>query len=161
MNEALAEENGVVITGYLNVFSMPTFTFFDTGATYSFVFREFSKKLKLYLTISEFEVTITLPIGETIRCNAYFCDCPIIISGVEFFADFVVLYLGEFDIVLGMDWPKRYKAGFNCAQQKVTVRNKTKHRVSCTEIKLESSIQIISAVKAAKHLERGREGYLC
>ena len=53
MNKAQAEENGNVITGYFNVLSMPAFTLFDNGATYSLVSREFSKKLKLYLTISD------------------------------------------------------------------------------------------------------------
>ena len=48
-------------------------------------------------------VTITLPKGETIRCNLHFRDYPIVISGMKFFADLIVMDLGEFDIILGMD----------------------------------------------------------
>jgi hypothetical protein len=55
----------------------------------------------------------------------------IIIDGVEFQADLVVLKIEGLDIILGMDWLKRHHGTISYSNRAVTLINHNGRKVEC------------------------------
>ena len=86
---------------------------FDSGASHSFVSACFVLKNSLR--------TLLLPTPRLIRTPRAILKCTlrcprvkIMINGVEFQADLVVLKTEGLDIILGIDWLKRHHGNISC-----------------------------------------------
>ena len=55
--------------------------------------------------------------------------CKIEISGHQFPANLIPFQLGEFDVILGMDWLSNHDARINCKEKKVVVRSSNNEEV--------------------------------
>ena len=69
--------------------------------------------------------------GGNIKC---ILGCPrvkILLSGVEFKANLVVLDAMEIDVILGMDWLSRHQGNISYSDRKVTVTNHQGIRIEC------------------------------
>ncbi|XP_074289352.1 uncharacterized protein LOC141614505 [Silene latifolia] len=103
MSRAEADANPDVVTGTFLVHSFSAFVLFYTGASMSFVSESFFVRAGL-TSSSSIHTSISLPTGEIVSCSVLFKDVPVSIAGVILPADLVQLKLGEFDMILGMDW---------------------------------------------------------
>ena len=59
---------------------------------------------------------------EKIRVSQLCPKCEIDISGHKFSADLILFKLGEFDLILGMDWLGKNNAQINCKSKKVYLK---------------------------------------
>jgi hypothetical protein len=69
--------------------------------------------------------------GGDIKCQLGFSRVRIILSGVEFLADLVVLKSKGIDVILGMDWLSQYHGLISCADKVVHLTNPDGIQVTC------------------------------
>src|SRR6266508_3444209 len=101
-----AEETPEVVLGKFPVNSAPAIVLFDSGASHSFISSKFAANHGIPTVLLKKPLLMQSP-GGSIRC---LLECPrvkILLSGVEFLADLVVLDSMEIDIILGMEWLSR------------------------------------------------------
>ena len=55
----------------------------------------------------DFSMVVSLPTGDSLIVDTVYMGCRVIIEGHEFMANIVLLYIQEFDVILGMDWLSR------------------------------------------------------
>ncbi|KAL8123838.1 hypothetical protein AgCh_011729 [Apium graveolens] len=73
-------------------------------------------------------------------------------------ADLIPLELGEFDVILGMDWLSQHKANIDCKKKKIVMYSKSDDRISYQGHKQEK--KFLSILEANKLLRQGCEAYL-
>ena len=99
---------------------------FDSSASHSFVSACFVLRNSLRIVL--------LPTPLLIRTPGAILKCPrvkIIIDGVEFQADLVVLKIEGLDIILGIDWLKRHHGTISYSDRAVTLINHNGIKVEC------------------------------
>jgi hypothetical protein len=87
--------------------SHPTIVLFDSGASHSFISSSFVVKHQLPITIMKQTMLVSPPGGEMRKKHI----CPVInitIRGVDFLANLIVLDSKGIDIILAMDWLRKY-----------------------------------------------------
>ncbi|XP_010535228.1 PREDICTED: uncharacterized protein LOC104810578 [Tarenaya hassleriana] len=100
------EEEDVAITGTLRLCGVECYTLFDTGATHSFLNLE---KANTVCTPSE-EI---LPVHGTLR------GVSLDICGRDLAADLIVVPIGGYSIILGMDWLSKHRALIDCQMRTI------------------------------------------
>jgi hypothetical protein len=118
----VAVENGQaapdVIIGMILVNDNGAIVLFDFGASHSFVAPNFVQKHNLPLSLLKNRMIVSSPRGDMHARHV----CPkvsILITGVEFLANLIVLESKGIDVVLGMDWLSKHKGMINCAKKAV------------------------------------------
>ncbi|XP_071694909.1 uncharacterized protein [Rutidosis leptorrhynchoides] len=99
MTSEEVRKSNEVVSGTFVVNSKPTKVLFDCGANLSFVSPKFANKLGRPLVKFKNLVEVEIEDGKTIQ-------------GVDI--DLILMTLGEFDVVVGMDWLDRYTADIAC-----------------------------------------------
>nr|GEU82486.1 putative reverse transcriptase domain-containing protein [Tanacetum cinerariifolium] len=86
---------------------------FDTGANRSFVSTTFSALIDITPTKLENYYDVELANGKIIRVNTIVRGCTLNIMNHPFNIDLMLVPLGSFDIIIGMDWIKREESRLN------------------------------------------------
>ncbi|GJS48658.1 putative reverse transcriptase domain-containing protein [Tanacetum coccineum] len=73
--------------------------------------------------------------------------------------DLMVIELGSFDIIIGMDWLSRYDAAILCGEKNVRIPLEGKTLV-IEDDRNNSRLKIVSCIKAQKYIEKGCELFL-
>ncbi|XP_074361571.1 uncharacterized protein LOC141701857 [Apium graveolens] len=102
--------NTNVIAGTLLLNSNSANVLFDSGATKSFVSKEFAEKLNLKVEPLKESLQVKIVNQETIPVNQVYANCNLELGGVRYLVDLIPFRLGEFDVILGMDWLSRNHA---------------------------------------------------
>jgi hypothetical protein len=113
-----AQEDLDVIIGMILVNDNNAVVLFDFGASDSFVAANFVQKHKLPLYMLKNQMIVSSPGGDMHERHV----CPmvnILIRGVEFIANLIVLESNGIDVILGMDWLSKHKGMVNCAKKAV------------------------------------------
>jgi hypothetical protein len=98
--------------------SHPTTVLFDLGASHSFISSSFVVKHQLLITIMKQTMLVSSPGGEMRTKHI----CPVISitkRGVDFLANLIVLDSRGIDIILGMDWLRKYVRVILCAKRAI------------------------------------------
>jgi hypothetical protein len=95
--------------------SHPATVLFDSGASHSFISLSFVVKHHLPITIMKQTMLVSSPGGE-IRTKHICPAISITIRGVDFLANLIVLDSKGIDIILGMDWLRKYDRVMFCAK---------------------------------------------
>jgi hypothetical protein len=96
------EAQGAVLSEFL-VSSVLATILFDSGASHSFISSSFVEKHSIPTILLKAPLLTRTPGGD-IKCQLGCPQVRIILSGVEFLADLVVLKSKGIDVILGMDW---------------------------------------------------------
>jgi hypothetical protein len=107
-----------VIIGMILVNDNNTIILFDSGASHSFVPANFVQKHNLPSSMLKNWMIVSSPGGDMHARHV----CPkvnILIRGVEFIANLIVLESKGIDVILGMDWLSKHKGKINCAKKAV------------------------------------------
>jgi hypothetical protein len=59
--------------------------------------------------------------GSQVRAHLSFNGVPVVIHGVSFQANLIILGTKGLDVVLGMDWMSKYQGHIDCARKAITV----------------------------------------
>jgi hypothetical protein len=83
---------------------------FDPGTTHSFIARRIVTKLRKGVEVVEKGFVIRTPMGNMVETNIVYVGVRVSLSEYETKVDLIPLELQDFDIILAMDWLRKYKA---------------------------------------------------
>ena len=131
---------------------------FDSGATKSFISEEFLKNLHCEIQPLDKPLMIELANQDKILVHEVCPHCEIEISGHQFPANLIPFHLGEFDVILGMDWLSNHNARIDCKEKMVIVKAPNNEKVIFKGQK--QNKQFLTIIQAKKLLHQGCEAYL-
>ncbi|KAL8088870.1 hypothetical protein AgCh_038582 [Apium graveolens] len=146
-----------VVAGMLNVNSLYAKVLIDSGATRSFISQDFVSKLYCPVEYLNEIMTVELANQERISVNQVCGDCEIEISGNKFCVDLIPFKLGEFDVILEMDWLSKHDAKIDCQNKKVMVKTPDERIVTFKGQK--QAKKFLTMIQAKKLLRQGCEHF--
>ncbi|KAA3474185.1 DNA/RNA polymerases superfamily protein [Gossypium australe] len=149
-----------VITGTFFISDVPIIALIDIGSTHSYVASTISGNLNLESEISDREMKVFSPLGQSVLVNKLFRDVPLEIQGEIFLADLMELPFGEFDIILGMDWLVKHRAQLDCAEKWMSIRTVEDKEIVMIGERRNYLANVISALKAEKMVRKGYGAFL-
>jgi hypothetical protein len=118
MSTEEAQQAQDVVLGMFLACSHPTTVLFDSGASHSFISSSFVLRHQLSITIMKQTMLVSSPRGE-LRTRHICPAISITIRGVDFLANLIVLDSKGIDIILGMDWLRKYDRVILCAKRAI------------------------------------------
>jgi hypothetical protein len=107
-----------VIIGMILVNDNGAIIIFDSGASHSFVATNFVQKHNLLLSMLKNQMIVSSPGGD-MHARHVCSKVSILIRGVEFLANLIVLESNGIDVILGMDLLSKHKGMINYAKKAV------------------------------------------
>uniref|UniRef100_A0A1S2Z8R5 Uncharacterized protein LOC101491348 n=1 Tax=Cicer arietinum TaxID=3827 RepID=A0A1S2Z8R5_CICAR len=92
---------------------------YDSGATHSFISLDWVDSLQLTITTLPFDLVVTLPSTESVKCNTACLQCPLIVFDRRFNVDLICIPLKHVGVILGMDWLSSHYVLLDCARKSV------------------------------------------
>jgi hypothetical protein len=102
-----AQQAQDVVLGMLLASSHHVTVLFDSGASHSFISSTFVAKHHLPITVMKHTMLVSSPGGE-MRTKHICLAVSITIMGVDFLVNLIILDSKGIDIILGMDWLRKY-----------------------------------------------------
>ncbi|XP_021971672.1 uncharacterized protein LOC110866830 [Helianthus annuus] len=93
-----------VVSGILAINSIPTRILFDMGANKSFVSHGFIRHPSFVLTKLPMPLEVEIGNNKSFIVCAMCRDCKLSIDDKEYSVDLIPMSMGEFQVVVGMDW---------------------------------------------------------
>ncbi|XP_021864049.1 uncharacterized protein [Spinacia oleracea] len=160
MNNQEAGASHDVVTGTFSINSTPVKVLFDSGASYSFISNSILEILDVGNPKSV-SVPIAVPSGEIVNCEKCYDGVEICIAGAIFPSNLIEFQLGGLDVILGMDWLRKYQAKIDCQAQKVELKSPLGNDVSYQRIENKPGVRIISALRLKNYVQKGSPLYFC
>jgi hypothetical protein len=113
-----AQQTQDVVLGMFLASSHPATVLFDLGASHSFLSSAFVVKHQLPITIMKQTMLVSSSGGE-MRIKHICPAISITIRGVDFLVNLIVLDSKGIDIILGMDWLRKYDGVILCAKRAI------------------------------------------
>ncbi|XP_063941914.1 uncharacterized protein LOC135149896 [Daucus carota subsp. sativus] len=158
MNIEDAVQSSEVVAGTLPVNNIPAKVLFDSGATRSFISESFVGKLNCEIEPLVEPLSIIVGNQDQVSVSSNSPRCTIGISGFSFPASLKPFRLGEFDVILGMDWLIENGAQIDWKKKKIIFKSPQGKRV---EFKGQKQVKtFLTIIEAKKLLRQGCEGYL-
>jgi hypothetical protein len=107
-----------VVLGVFLASSHPTTVLFDLGASHSFISLASIAKYHLPMSIMKHTMLVNSPGGE-MRTQHICLVISVTIRGVDFLANLIILDSKGIDIILSMDWLRKYDRVILCAKRAV------------------------------------------
>ncbi|XP_071715005.1 uncharacterized protein [Rutidosis leptorrhynchoides] len=120
-----ARKSNEVVSGTFLVNSKPTKVLFDSGADMSYVSLKYAATLDCHLCDRNFPLQVEIAYGRFSVANRVYKNCVSDFGTVKFDIDLVPISLGEFDVLVGMDWLDHNRANLDCHEKFVRVRTPT------------------------------------
>nr|GEU93926.1 hypothetical protein [Tanacetum cinerariifolium] len=132
---------------------------FDSGADKSFVSTKFSTLIDIEPVELDTFYVVELANGKVVSTNNVLIGCTLNLLNHSFPIDLMVIELGSFDIIIGMDWLSQYDATILCGKRKVRIPLEGKTLV-IEGNRNNSRLKIVSCIKARKYIKNGCELFL-
>ncbi|GKB46094.1 putative reverse transcriptase domain-containing protein [Tanacetum coccineum] len=154
-----AQQDSKVVTGTFLLNNRYATALFDSGADKSFVSTNFSTLIDIKPVELDTSYEVELADGKVVSTNNVLIGCTLNLLNHYFPIDLMVIELGSFDIIIGMDWLLRYDAAILCGEKKVRITLKGKTLVIEGD-RNNSRLKIVSCIKVQKYIEKGCELFL-
>jgi hypothetical protein len=155
-----AAASATAITGTLSVCGLPAFALIDSGSTHSIVSSSFASRMHDVRSSFDCEYVISTPIGLDLCSRQCMIGCDVVVGDRCLPADWIVLGITDFDVVLSMDWLEQNYANIDCRSKVVTFAIPGLPRFCFYGDRCGRDIPMISAVHACRLLQQGCEGYI-
>ncbi|GJW57230.1 putative reverse transcriptase domain-containing protein [Tanacetum coccineum] len=136
---------------------------FDTGADRSFISTAFSSLIDIALTPLENSYDIKLANGKIVGIDTIIRGCTLNFLNHPFNIDLMPVELGSFDIIIGMDWLRKYHAVIVCDEKLVQIPYGNETLIfhgNESNNRRESRLTIISCLKAQEYMAKGCQIFL-
>ncbi|GKA22188.1 putative reverse transcriptase domain-containing protein [Tanacetum coccineum] len=130
---------------------------FDTGADRSFISTAFSSLINIAPTSLENFYDVELADGKLVKIDTIIRGCTLKFLGHPFNIDLMPVELGSFDVIIGMDWLRRYHAVIICDEKLVQVPYGNETLTFCGNESgngRESRLTVISCSKAQEYMAK-------
>ncbi|GJQ94151.1 putative reverse transcriptase domain-containing protein [Tanacetum coccineum] len=154
-----AQQDPKVVTGTFLLNNRYATALFDSGADKSFVSTNFSTLIDIEPVELDTCYEVELADGKVVSTNNVLIGCTLNLLNRSFPIDLMVIELGSFDIIIGMDWLSRYDVAILCGEKKVRIPLEGKTLVIEGD-RNNSRLKIVSCIKAQKYIEKGCELFL-
>nr|GEZ93738.1 putative reverse transcriptase domain-containing protein [Tanacetum cinerariifolium] len=154
-----AHEDPKVVTGTFLLNNHYTTALFDSGAGRSFVSTKFSTLINIKPVEIDTSYEVELADGKIVSTNNILKGCTLNLLNHSFPIDLMVIELGSFDVIIGMDLLSKNDAAILCGEKKVRIPLKNKALIIEGD-RNQSCLKIISCIKARKYIENGCELFL-
>ncbi|XP_075515399.1 uncharacterized protein LOC142550043 [Primulina tabacum] len=134
MTKEGANPDSSVISGNILISGKEALTLIDTGATHSFMSEVFVHSLSREPTVMSLHFNIMLPYGDEICPTNILKACSVQMGTRLLYADFIVIPMVAFDVILGMDWLSAYRAVIDCVGKtvKFLIDDHENNEIGCT-----------------------------
>ncbi|GJS36919.1 putative reverse transcriptase domain-containing protein [Tanacetum coccineum] len=152
-----------VITGTFLLNNHYASILFDTGADRSFISTAFSSLINIAPTSLENCYDVELADGKLVKIDTIIRGCTLNFLDHPFNIDLMPVELGSFEVIIGMDWLRRYHAVIVCDEKLVQVPygNETlTFRGNESSNGRESRLAVISYSKAQEYMAKGCQVFL-
>ncbi|XP_074327695.1 uncharacterized protein LOC141665606 [Apium graveolens] len=158
MNVKDAIQSSDVVSGTLSVNAASAKVLIDSGATRYFISKSFVDKLNCKTQLMHEPLSIFLANQDGVSVN-YICPhCAIEIARHIFPANLIPFQLGEFDVILRMDWLTSFSAQIDCKDKRVVLSTPQGKKVI---FKGQRQTQtFLTSMQAKKLIQKGCEVYL-
>ncbi|GFZ12689.1 hypothetical protein Acr_23g0010740 [Actinidia rufa] len=151
----------LVVSGMLPICGQPAHILMDSGSTHSFVSNSFERYLNTSPVPLEYELSVSLPSGDTMLCDRVYNSCEIRINDVPMYVDLISLEMHSFDIILGMDWLSSYRALIDCVLKRVVFHSFAHSGLIFEGVGVMPPPYLISSMKARRLIRKGSQAFLC
>ncbi|KAJ0524657.1 putative nucleotidyltransferase, Ribonuclease H [Helianthus annuus] len=148
------------VSGIIYLAGRDIYVLFDTGATHSIVSQVFARHLKIVPSLLDHALVISTPMGNPTVITHIYRDCPLVVGNFVRKANLYPMQMGDFDVILGMDWLAMHRATIDCHSKRVIFGDLRYPESIFQGTQPQKSIKIISALKAQKLISHGCEGFL-
>nr|GEV33590.1 reverse transcriptase domain-containing protein [Tanacetum cinerariifolium] len=131
---------------------------FDTGADRSFISTVFSSLIDIVLNPLRNSYDVKSADGKIVRVNTIMRGCTLNFLNHPFNIDLMPVELGSFDVIIGMDWLRKYHAVIVCDEKLVRVPYGNKTLIfsgNKSSDGRESRLTIISCSKTQEYTAKG------
>ena len=149
-----------VIASQISTAYTSTYTLIDSGASYSFVFASFIKKLDMVPELPDDVCSISLSSREKLTSRFIFKVVPIKIVGRELPIDLIFLETVDYDVIFGMDWLSKPNAIIFCKKKKVVFQPSEEETFQYKGTPRGSKWSMILEMKTSRMLTKGYVEYL-
>ena len=149
-----------VIVGIFSQYDIEMHALIDPSSTHSYVCIEhvFDKITSVERLL--YDMHVTSPLGQSVKVNRVYKNCPIVIHDREFSANLIALPFREFDLILGMDWLSKHRAIIDYDKKTVVLRCSDQSKVIVYGVRSDPMSNVISAMQAQRLLRKGCETFL-
>ena len=91
VTQQAADANPDVVIGTISLFDIDPHVLVDSGATHSFISREFIERVRIEMRPTECSMVVSLPTGDSLIANRVYRGSKVTIESHEFEADLIVL----------------------------------------------------------------------
>ena len=155
-----AQEAEGVVAGNLLVCGKYGRVLFDSGATHSFISTSFVKKHSLPRQPMHVMMCVRTPTRVVSNANEECLGCPIVIGGVTFWVDLVILDMNYFDVILGMNWLSKWKSNIDCGRKRIVLQVPGLPNVIFEGESKGGIPKLVSTMKAVKFMRKGCVAFL-
>ncbi|GKE01742.1 putative reverse transcriptase domain-containing protein [Tanacetum coccineum] len=152
-----------VVTGTFLLNNHYASILFDTGADRSFISTAFSSLINIAPTSLENCYDVELADGKLVKIDTIVRGCTLNFLDHPFNIDLMPVELGSFDVIIGMDWLRRYHAVIICDEKLVQVPYGNETLIFCgneSNNGRESQLTVISCSKAQEYMAKGCQVFL-
>ncbi|KAJ0483468.1 putative nucleotidyltransferase, Ribonuclease H [Helianthus annuus] len=159
LTAAEAKTEPDVVSGIFTINSIPARVLFDTGANKSFISHGFIRHPSFVLT------KLSVPLEVEIGDNKSFivCDicrgCKLNIDDEEYLIDLIPMSIGEFQIVVEMDWLSQHHTKIVCFRKEIKLTSPSGKHVTIYGEK-GGNPTICSMIKAHKLIRHGCKAFM-
>ncbi|GJS08010.1 putative reverse transcriptase domain-containing protein [Tanacetum coccineum] len=149
--------------GYFPLINHYASILFDTGADRSFISTAFSSLISIAPTSLENCYDVELADGKLVKIDTIIRGCTLNFLDHPFNIDLMPVELGSFDVIIGMDWLRRYHAVIICDEKLVQVPYGNETLTFCgneSSNGRESRLTVISCSKAQEYMAKGCQVFL-
>ncbi|GKE71453.1 putative reverse transcriptase domain-containing protein [Tanacetum coccineum] len=150
-----AQQDLKVVTGTFLLNNRYATALFDSGVDKSFVSTNFSTLIDIEPVELDTCYEVELADGKVVSTNNVLIGCTLNLLNHSFPIDLMVIELGSFDVIIGMDWLSRFLYG----EGKVRIPLESKTLVIEGD-RNNSRLKILSCIKARKYIENGGKLFL-
>ncbi|GJV23155.1 putative reverse transcriptase domain-containing protein [Tanacetum coccineum] len=147
-----------VVAGTFLLNNRYAYILFDTGADWSFVSTGFKSQIDITPSTLDYYYNVELADGRIIGLNTILSGCTLNFLNHPFNINLMLVELGNFDAIIGMDWLAKYQAVIVCAEKIVRIPwgNETLiiHGDGSNQGNV-TRLNIISCTKTQKYMQKG------
>nr|GEW11704.1 putative reverse transcriptase domain-containing protein [Tanacetum cinerariifolium] len=161
IGEGGTNPNSNIVTGTLLLNNCYASMLFDLGADRSFVSTTFSALLDIAPSTLDTSYAIKLTDGRVSETNIVLRGCTLGLLGHPLNIDLMPVELGNFDVIIDIDWLAKYHALIVCDEKVVRIPYGDEVLIirgdNCND---RSKLNIISCTKTQKYIQKGCQVYL-
>ncbi|KAD4179563.1 hypothetical protein E3N88_28154 [Mikania micrantha] len=148
-----------VVTGTFHINSLPAYILFDSGASRSFISVKFVNHDSFVLAKLPCPLKVEIADSKSFLVYDIYHRCKLTIDGEDYEVDLIPMILGEFDVVIGMDWLSKYGANIVCNRKVIQLISPAGYEV-CIQGEKRGGIILCSLAKAMNYMNHGGQSFL-